>query len=195
MQLYASAPADYLGGDDIIQTDAPEIVALAAELRHANVDDVAYARAAYAWVRDNVAHSVDAQDPRVTLTASEVLRERVGLCYAKSHLLTALLRAQGIPTGLCYQRLRDGNQYQLHGLIAVYLDGAWRRQDARGNKPGVNAQFSLTQERLAWPVDYALGEVDYPNVYITAAPVIAATLRSTSDILALCDGGLPSDLP
>jgi transglutaminase-like putative cysteine protease len=195
MQLHASEPADYLDSDAIIETDAPEVVALANELRRANPDNVAFAWAAYEWVRDNVAHSWDAQDPCVTLTASEVLRARVGLCYAKSHLLAALWRAQGIPAGLCYQRLRDGDQYQLHGLVAIYLNDRWHRQDARGNKPGVNAQFSLTQERLAWPVDPTLGEIDYPGIYTATAPVVVATLRSTSDILTLCNGGLPSELP
>lgn len=37
----------------------------------------------------------------------------------------------------------------LHGLVAVRFHGAWHRQDPRGNKPGVEARFSLTGERLA----------------------------------------------
>lgn len=42
------------------------------------------------------------------------------------------------------------------------MEGAWRRQGLRGNKPGVEAQFDLTGERLARPVNVDLGEVDYP---------------------------------
>jgi transglutaminase-like putative cysteine protease len=196
LQLRASDPADYLGGDAIIETTTPEIVALAGDLRRASAYDTVFARAAYEWVRDHVAHSVDAQDPRVTLTASEVLSMRVGLCYAKSHLLVALLRAQGVPAGLCYQRLAGpGSQHCLHGLVAIYLNGEWRREDPRGNKPGVNAQFSLTEERLAYRIDPALGETDYPDVYIAPAARVVAALRSATNILALCDGGLPSSLP
>jgi transglutaminase-like putative cysteine protease len=195
MRLRAGNPEDYLAGDTIIETAAPEVVALAARLRRESPDDAAFARAAFEWVRDRVAHSWDAQDPRVTVTASEVLRDRVGLCYAKSHLLAALLRAQDIPTGLCYQRLFDGQRHSLHGLVAMYLNGEWRRQDPRGNKPGVDAQFSLTRERLAWPLNPTLGEVDYPEVWINPAVVVVSALRSASDILALCDGGLPSSLP
>lgn len=37
--------------------------------------------------------------------------------------------------------------------------------DARGNKVGVDAQFDLEQERLAFPVREDLGEVDYGIVY------------------------------
>ncbi|CAJ1493055.1 hypothetical protein MU0083_000116 [[Mycobacterium] kokjensenii] len=87
----------------------------------------------------------------------------------------------GIPAGLCYQRLVDGDGHVLHGLVAVYLDGAWHRQDARGNKDGVDAQFCLGTERLARPVDESLGEIDYPQLYV-------------SPVLALCDGGLPNRL-
>lgn len=71
-------------------------------------DDVAFAKAAYEWVRDQVTHSVGAQNPRVTVTAAKVLAAPTGLCYGKSHLLAALLRAEGITTGLCYQRLMVG---------------------------------------------------------------------------------------
>jgi transglutaminase-like putative cysteine protease len=91
---------------------------------------------------------MDARDRRVTLLSSEVLRERVGLCYAKSHLLVALLRSEGIPAGLCYQRLRSGDGYVLPGLVAVHLRGAWHRQDPRGNKPGIDARFRSTANAL-----------------------------------------------
>jgi transglutaminase-like putative cysteine protease len=61
----------------------------------------------------------------VTCKASDVLIHGTGYCYAKSHLLVALLRANGIPAGLCYQRLtieNDGPSYCLRGLNAVYLE-------------------------------------------------------------------------
>ncbi|MGN6332720.1 MAG: transglutaminase domain-containing protein [Motilibacteraceae bacterium] len=105
MQLVTLAPAAYLGEDDVVDRSDPRLVALAADLRAAADDDVDYARRAFELARDEVRHSWDAQDRRVTLTASEVLGEKVGLCYGKSHLLVALLRAPGIPAGFCYQRL------------------------------------------------------------------------------------------
>ena len=125
---------------------------------------------------------------------AQFLHHRVGLCYAKSHLLAALLRAEGIPTGLCYQRLVDGDGHVLHGLVAVYLDGAWHRQDARGNKEGVDAQFCLGTAKLAWPVDPAQGEVDYPQLFASPVAAVVDALRDATDVLALCDGGLPTEL-
>lgn len=175
-------PHDFLAGDEVVDVDDPAVVALGRELRRTHPDDVAFARAAFEWVRDEVAHAYDAGDRRVTLAASEVLRERVGLCYAKSHLLAALLRGQGVPTALCYQRLRDGDGYVVHGLVAVHLEGAWHRQDPRGNKPGVDAQFALDGERLAWPADPGLGEVDYPRLHLSPAAAVVAALRSSDDL-------------
>ncbi|MGW5319508.1 transglutaminase-like domain-containing protein [Nocardia thailandica] len=190
----ALPPSRYLGGDEIVQLDDPAVLDLAGGLRRRAVDDTAFARSAYEWVRDEIAHSYDARDPRVTLTASEVLRERVGLCYAKSHLLAAVLRICGIPTALCYQRLAHGDGHVLHGLIAVYLGGAWHRQDPRGNKDGVAAEFSLAGERLAWRAAPGLGEVDYPQLLASPAESVVRTLRAATDVLAIYDSGLPTDL-
>ena len=92
---------------------------------------------------------MDIQSTNVTCKASDVLKERQGICYAKSHLLAALLRAQGVPTGFCYQRLLLGataeDGHCIHGLNAVYIDTEqrWVRLDARGNKPDVRAEFRL----------------------------------------------------
>jgi transglutaminase-like putative cysteine protease len=194
MQLLALEPDQYLGGDDVIDLDHPAVRALAREHRRAHPGDVDYARSVFEYARDEIRHSVDVQDPRVSLTASETLEQGVGLCYAKAHLLTALLRAEGVPAGLCYQSLTDdGRRFDLHGLIAVHLDGGWHRQDPRGNKPGVDAQFRLDGEQLAWPVRPELGERDHPQVFVTAGPAVVTTLRAATNLLDLCADGLPSE--
>jgi transglutaminase-like putative cysteine protease len=170
------------------------VVSLATELRKGNRADAAFACAAFEWVRDRVAHSVDAGDARVTVSATEVLEERVGLCFAKSHLLVALLRAGGIPAGLCYQRLADGDRHIVHGLVALHLDGSWHRQDPRGNNGSVRAEFSLDGERLAWRVEPSRGECDYLKVREACAPEVVSSLRGADDALRLCREGLPSRL-
>jgi len=92
----------------------------------------------------------------ITCKASDVLAYGTGYFYAKSHLLAALLRANSIPAGLCYQRLsifENGPPYSLHGLNAIYLKNiGWYRADARGNKEGVDAQFTPPREKLAFPI-------------------------------------------
>lgn len=60
-------PEDFLGEDEFIECSDPQVSALAGELRSAAADDVAYARAAFEWVRDRVGHSWDvgpAEPPR-----------------------------------------------------------------------------------------------------------------------------------
>jgi transglutaminase-like putative cysteine protease len=195
LKLQALAASTYLTGDEVIDVSHPSIKRLASTLRAQHADDVSFARAAFEHVRDTVLHSWDVQDSRVTLSASQTLREGVGLCFAKAHLLAALLRVEGIPTGLCYQRLADdGSSFTVHGLVAVHLQGAWHRQDPRGNKPGVDTQFSLVTERLAWPVRTELGEQDYPQLLVSPHPEVVRALRGATDVLALCRGGLPSRL-
>lgn len=111
---------------------------------------------AFRFVRDQIAHSWDIQSKRVTCKASEVLRYREGICYAKSNLLAALLRSQGIPTGFCYQKLMlfdtPEHGYCVHALNAVFVFdlSRWFRLDARGNKEGIASSFSITEERLAF---------------------------------------------
>jgi transglutaminase-like putative cysteine protease len=195
MKLQARTPTEYLIGDEVIDLPHPSIRQLANALRAEHPDDVSFAKAAFEYVRDGVRHSWDVQDPRVTLSASQTLREGIGLCFAKAHLLAALLRTEGIPTGLCYQRLTDdGSSFYVHGLVAVHLEGSWHRQDPRGNKPGIDAQFSLTTEQLAWPAATELGEHDYPQLLVSPHPDFVRALRGATDAMALCRGGLPSHL-
>jgi transglutaminase-like putative cysteine protease len=177
--------AAYLRPDEVIDHDHSHVRQTAALLRVGASKPHEYAKAAYTYVRDAVPHSFDSGDDRVTWRASDVLRTRNGICYAKSHALVALLRAEGIPAGLCYQRLTedDGSGPVVHGLVALLLPGTpcWTRQDARGNKPGVDADFRLDRECLAFPVRPALGEVDYPTVYASPPAPVLAALRGAAD--------------
>ena len=91
-------------------------------------------------------------------------------------LLAALLRAAGIPAGLCYQRLSvagHGPPFSLHGLNAVFLRGhGWYRIDARGNKPGVAAAFSPPIEKLAFAI-LSPEEADLPEIW--AEPLVRSS--------------------
>jgi hypothetical protein len=101
-----------------------------------------------------------------------------------------LLRANGIPAGLCYQRLsrdENGPPFSPHGLNVVHLDGlGWYRMDSRGNRDGVNAQFISPMERLAFVVGLA-GEADLPGIHPDPLPVVIAALRTHRTWDALWD--------
>ena len=186
MELIQNTPdlSAYLAADEVIDHDHPLVREMAARLARDVPDSYAYARAAFEYVRDTIPHSQDSGDLRVTWRASDVLRLGTGICYAKAHALAALLRAEDIPTALCYQRLAhddDGGGHAVHGLIAVRFNGAWHRQDPRGNKPGVDAQFSLDGEQLAWVPDPESNEVDYPVLYAEPHPAVVDALKAAPD--------------
>ncbi|MFJ6564342.1 transglutaminase domain-containing protein [Streptomyces sp. NPDC091412] len=185
MELIQNTPdlSAYLAADEVIDHEHPMVRETAVRLAEGVADSYAYARSAYEFVRDGIPHSQDSGDPRVTWRASDVLRLRTGICYAKAHALAALLRAEDIPTALCYQRLtHDGDGGRVvHGLVAVRFNGAWHRQDPRGNKPGVDARFSLTGERLAFVPDPKSNELDYPVLYAEPHPAVLAALTAAPD--------------
>lgn len=168
----------YLKASKYIDTDHRDIVALARSLADGYDDEVDIARACFEFVRDEIRHSWDHQLNPVTCKASDVLIHRTGYCYAKSHLLAALLRANGIPAGLCYQRLTitDVPPFCLHGLNAVYLKAyGWYRVDARGNKPGVTAEFCPPVEALAFPIRVE-GEADFREIWPEPLSMVVDTL-------------------
>ncbi len=137
---------EYLDFDEIIDFNNPKVLAKAKELSSGLQTDEDIAKACFLFVRDEIRHTNDAKDNIITCLASEVLEYKTGWCFAKSHLLCALLRANNIPAGLGYQRLSfndEGAPYCLHGLVFVYLQKfGWYRIDARGNKAGINAEFT-----------------------------------------------------
>jgi transglutaminase-like putative cysteine protease len=139
----------------------------------------------FRFVRDEIQHSWDFRRNPVTCKASEVLQHGTGYCYAKSHLLAALLRANRIPTGLCYQRLSvedSGPPYSLHGLNAVFMpEIGWYRIDARGNKAGVQAEFCPPVEKLAFPVREA-EERDLPEIWSEPHPTVVAVLERYKEV-------------
>ena len=158
----------FLRSTDVIDWQHPDVRSLAESLSAGVDDPIEVARRCFEWVRDEIKHSRDYRLSPVTCSASEVLRVGSGYCYAKSHLLAALLRANQIPAGLCYQRLsrdENGAPYCLHGLNAVYLPGiGWYRVDPRGNREGINAQFCPPKEQLAYPIVHP-GEADLPEIW------------------------------
>jgi transglutaminase-like putative cysteine protease len=172
---------DYLQVTETIDWQHPTILQLAQQLASEQPTRVAIAKACFEWVRDEIEHSVDYQKNPVTCRASDVLKYRTGFCYAKSHLLAALLRSHGIPTGFCYQRLSirdDGEPYSLHGYNAVYLpEFGWYRIDARGNRQGIDAQFVPPKEKLAYEPRLP-GELNFQTIFTEPLPVVVEALQS-----------------
>lgn len=190
-----SALQAYLGASTWIDFHDPDVAATARRLAQGARSEADIVRACFEFVRDEIAHSADVRRNPVTCRASDVLRHETGFCYAKSHLLAALLRANGIPAGLCYQRLATGNKeapYCLHGLNAVWLaDVGWYRLDPRGNKPGIDARFDPPRELLAFRLSDPQ-ERDLPGVLAEPLPVVVEVLERCDTVEQVL-AGLPDD--
>ena len=190
---------EYLKEDEVIDYKNEALVELADTLFEKANNELEYIKIAYEFVRDNISHSADINEDIITCTASEVLKAGHGICFAKSHLLAALLRCKSIPTGFCYQKLVLDDQTApvlvYHGLNGVYIREfeKWIRLDARGNKDGVNAQFSIETEQLAFPIRQEMGEVDSFVVYSKPDVKILEKLRQNKTRTELWDN-LPTEV-
>ena len=191
---------EYLSISKYINWNDDNIISKAEEFKQKCTDENSLVKAIYEFVRDDIKHSCDAQDRRVTKSATEVLEQGVGICWAKANLLAALLRACGIPVGICYQRLIlgsvPGNEFGIHALNAVYIKSLdkWIRLDARGNKAGIDAQFDLEQEKLAYSVRKCLGEEDYGIVYAKPSDKLMKVLEESADAIYMCLNCLPDSI-
>jgi transglutaminase-like putative cysteine protease len=181
---------EYLGCTDVVDFDDPSVISLASGIGGGT--DVDVLRRAFETVRDRFPHSRDISSDEVPFSASDVIRTGHGLCYAKSHLLAALLRHNDIPAGFCYQRLKeDDGIFLLHCFNAAYVDGRWVRIDARGNNESVHVDFDLDADMRAIKTDETLGEKDYPVVFPRPDPGVIRALGSTDSLSRMT---LPCDL-
>ena len=172
----------YLESGKFIDWKNPDVLKKAQALSQGIKDKNRIAKLCFDYVRDEIKHSFDYQLNPITCKASDVLKYGTGYCYAKSHLLAALLRANNIPAGLCYQRvtISDVPPFCLHGLNAVYLEQhGWYRIDARGNKPGINAQFCPPVEKLAFSL-VTVGETLLPEIWVEPLSIVTNTLESNA---------------
>ena len=270
----------YLASDPLINYESPEVSSLAEKLRLKDCDEISAVKKAYECVRDSFPHTFDVNAQGVACSASDVIKLGHGVCYAKAHLLAALLRYAGIPAGMCYQRLcletpddqpglavpdvcglSESEQSQklsatsstktqvvtdrpetqsimdnletlsvtdsaeaqsvadsveclsgaghagppttsctkprtrlvLHAANAVYLKSLnkWVRMDVRGNTNGVNAQFSVEHEQLAFKIHPQFDEEDGLVIYSKTPASVAHALSSSKTAQQLKEN-LPS---
>ena len=183
---------NYLKKSEVIDFDNKLIVDKCLELQKGTDDEITLIKKIYEFVRDEIHHSGDIGEMSVTCKASEVLKAGHGICCAKAHLFAAMLRYFGVPAGFCYQKLsssRDVSVKFLHGLNAVYLKDLdkWIRLDARGNKPGRDAQFSIYEEKISKKVNKELGEEDNPVIFTEPNPTVIEILKTSKNMKELWD--------
>lgn len=136
--------AYYLQPGWLVDSDAQEIIDLAAELTEGIDSDYEKTRILHDWVADNIYYDWDAissgdyGDP----SATGVLKSRKNVCEGYSSLLTGLLRAAGIPakkiSGYAIDHdeewtedyISGENTKSNHAWVEAYCDGRWMFLDA-----------------------------------------------------------------
>ena len=182
----------YLASTNCIDSNHPLVQEKVIELKDKAESSLDYIKRAYEFVRDDIPHSWDLGATVVSRKARDVLRNKTGICWTKSCLLAALLRANDIPSGISYQLLTradedDSEGYIIHALNTVYIEelDKWIRFDARGNKENVHAQFSTDEERLAFAVREELGEIDYRDNHPDLDDRLNLILQNSFNVLEI----------
>jgi len=193
--------ARYLEDTEVVDWMTPPLEEKARALTEGCGDDGERVLRLFAFVRDEIACSEQGTTQVVTCRASEVLREGVGLCHARCHLLVALLRARGIPAGFGYQRLRrrsHGSGFVLHGFVGAYLreatagTGRWIALDPHGDLARTSTRLDPDAPHFANTPDPEAGEVTreliHPRPHKTVVDVL-----SRAESLERARQALPGD--
>ncbi|MEN6551663.1 MAG: transglutaminase-like domain-containing protein [Methanobacterium sp.] len=181
--------ARYIASSEIIDFENLDIQKTAVYLSKGINDEIQLIKTVYEFVRDYISHSADIGSDNVTCNASDVLKYKHGLCFANSHLLAAILRYLGVPTGFCYQKLEFDGKMGLHGLNAVFIESIdkWIRLDARGNENGINARFSIDEEYLAYLPEEEKNEVDFRVIYAEPDKGVVEILMQSRNLTEALD--------
>lgn len=182
----------FLEKSEYIDYESDLIISKAQQLFSDNMTNVEKAQAAYLFVRDEIPHSFDCNDSIITATASDVLKYKTGICHAKSNLLAALLRSQGIPAGFCFQHLTlmedDTKGYCLYCFNAIMPYNKWVKVDARGNTKGKNAQFSMDTPILAFENRPEYDEYFFDGIFAKPDKSTMEMLRCAKNLQDVIDG-------
>jgi transglutaminase-like putative cysteine protease len=137
----------YLTATWFVDSDTPEIAALAEEIVPRGADEIERACRLFYAVRDGIRYTAyDFDLRREAFRASHVLAQGTSWCVPKSVLLAALCRASGIPCRLGYadvcnhmatRKLLDylgTNVFYYHGFNEIYLRGQWVKATVAFNR-------------------------------------------------------------
>ncbi len=151
---------DYLLPGEFVDSDNAAIQAAARPLI-VDGNELETAKNIHRFVTSTVAPRTSNSVNQMTMKASEVLEAHLGVCGDYAHLMTALLRAAGIPArdvaGNAMKTLRAPGDWQhpgdAHAWVEFYADGVWHFADPTwGNNTFDNAD--------TWHLSYGMAMSD-----------------------------------
>jgi hypothetical protein len=124
----------FIAPDFNMESDDSRMIEAARTISEGERDPVEVAKKLLDWVYRHVE-----KKPVLTMpSALEVLRTREGDCNEHATLLTTLLRAAGIPAGLCIGLVYSRDKFYYHAWTEAWL-GNWVSMDATLNQMPVDA--------------------------------------------------------
>ncbi len=136
---YLTAMENYLCSTHYLNSEHPDIIALADSVRAAVGDDaIAQAIHLYYRVRDEIRYdpyNIDLQ--KENMRADVVWARKSGYCIEKGWVMAATARALGIPSALGFANVRNhlstqkfidllrSDVFAFHGYVCLYLEGKW----------------------------------------------------------------------
>lgn len=134
-----------------IETDSEKIIKTAKGITGGEKDPLKAAKKLMDWVYENIE-----KKPVISIpSALEVLRTRTGDCNEHATLLTALLRASGIPARISVGLVYNQNKFLYHAWTEAYT-GQWVSMDATlAQMPADVGHVSLMKGNLERQVEIA----------------------------------------
>jgi transglutaminase-like putative cysteine protease len=154
---FATDRKEFLEPEFNIESRDKEVVEAAQRIAGGDRDPVSVARKMVQWVYRNV----DKKPVLSIPSALEVLRTRTGDCNEHATLLTALLRAAGIPARLSIGLVYTRDKFYYHAWTEAYL-GEWISLDATLDQmPADASHVKLLEGNLDKQVEIAgrIGEL------------------------------------
>lgn len=125
---------DFLLPELNIESDDAAVKKTAADIAAGQTDPIRVSRKLMTWVHDHIEKRPVISVP----SAAEVLRTRTGDCNEHATLLTALLRAVGIPSRLSVGIVYFRGKFYYHAWTEAFL-GRWVSMDATLNQMPADA--------------------------------------------------------
>jgi sulfur transfer complex TusBCD TusB component (DsrH family) len=144
----------FIGPTDMVQSDAPEIIALAKKITKGAYTDKAIITKIHDYIIKNIKYDHAAfLDKSYLINAYDalsVLHKPLTVCAGYSNFLAALARASGIKTRIINGDVVIDGAIQLHAWNEVYVGGKWEIIDSTYNiYRKDNKYFFIDSEKFA----------------------------------------------
>lgn len=161
----------YLSPSPWVDSDNPEVIALANSLIRPEMTARERLLAIHDWVATQIAYDYSAylRGENTLVPASTTLKKRAGLCRDYAFLVAALARSLNMPARVVYgEVLEEGTRTRIHAWNEVYCEGRWVILDAVRDAGYIsNNRFVPALSHLFFDPDADIFSRTHKNAFFT----------------------------